>query len=66
MPFGLTTAPLVFTKLLPVVVGYLHNRGYLLRRLSYAPVGPAYAGQEPEVGTAGLVASGIHPFWREV
>ncbi|XP_069122369.1 uncharacterized protein [Argopecten irradians] len=27
MPFGLTTAPLVFTKLLQVVVGFLHSRG---------------------------------------
>ena len=27
MPFGLTTAPLVFTKLLQVVVGYLHSLG---------------------------------------
>ena len=26
MPFGLTTAPLVFTKLLQVVVSYLHSR----------------------------------------
>ena len=26
MPFGLTTAPLVFTKLLQVVVGFLHSR----------------------------------------
>ena len=27
LPFGLTTAPLVFTKLLQTVVGYLHSRG---------------------------------------
>ncbi|XP_069142249.1 uncharacterized protein [Argopecten irradians] len=27
MPFGLTRAPLVFTKLLQVVVGFLHSRG---------------------------------------